>query len=675
MNVSSVAVSMDGKKKTREQLLEEARSELEHRVRELSRALKGLKELETVVNKGPAMVFVWRNAQGWPVELASDNIRQLGYTPEDFTSGRLSYFNIVHPEDRQKVADGLSRQAEHGEEELVQRYRVITARGKVRWAEARTWPHSDLAGRTDSYFGMVTDVSDSVRAEEAAHSERRRFEALCEHAPFAMLLLGKGDAPQYANPKFQEVFGYCLEEIAIPKDWLAKIFPDREYRRKVISDWLEYVKGAGSGSSEPKVFSVICKNGARKTVRFISTKFDSQDFLITCEDITEQHRTERALKESEQRLELALEATDLGLWDYNVQTGEVFRNRRWLDMLGYSPQEVQPDVTGWARLIHPADVNRVTEAANAVLEGRSSHYQVEHRMLAKSGEWKWIRARGRVIERGEDGSALRITGTHEDITDNKRAEDRAESPLSDGGDELAARRLQQVLDRNRRLELEIALRKRAEEQLKMALAEKDRLSREVHERLKSSAEFLSSALSSQINALDEPRAVKILGSGLTRLRAMALVHELVAVSQDASRIDFKRFLEDLAHALTPWHPPGGSSISVETVAQAVFLKASTAVTCGLIVCELFTNAVKHAFSQTEGGGIQVSLVRQSSRECTLTVSDNGKGLPENLDWKSSASPGLRYVAELAESHLQGRLELERGQGTTWKLHFEERRMD
>ncbi len=118
----------------------------------------------------------------------------------------------------------------------------------------------------------------------------------------------------------------------------------------------------------------------------------------------------------------ALTGTDLGLWDWNVQTGEAIFNERWAEMLGYSPAEIEPHINSWEKLIHPDDKERVMETLDAHLKGKAPFYESEHRLRAKDGGWKWILGRGRALERGNNGKPLRVVGTHLDITDKKLAE-------------------------------------------------------------------------------------------------------------------------------------------------------------------------------------------------------------------------------------------------------------
>jgi PAS domain S-box-containing protein len=112
-----------------------------------------------------------------------------------------------------------------------------------------------------------------------------------------------------------------------------------------------------------------------------------------------------------------IEASNDGFWDWNVQSGEVYFSRRWAEMLGYRQDEIEPHVRSWEKLVHPDDMKHVMEVLTAHLEGKTDHYETEHRVRCKSGEWKWILDRGQVISRDQEGKPLRAAGSHTDINE------------------------------------------------------------------------------------------------------------------------------------------------------------------------------------------------------------------------------------------------------------------
>jgi PAS domain S-box-containing protein len=140
------------------------------------------------------------------------------------------------------------------------------------------------------------------------------------------------------------------------------------------------------------------------------------------QNLLQRQHTLESLRDGEERLNLALQGANLGTWDWNIQTGEVVFNKRWAEMLGYLPGEIDPHVSGWEKLQHPDDVDSVTAVLNEHLQGRSAVYQTEHRLRAKSGAWKWVLDTGKVFVRDDQGIPVRMAGTHQDITERKEAE-------------------------------------------------------------------------------------------------------------------------------------------------------------------------------------------------------------------------------------------------------------
>ena len=145
--------------------------------------------------------------------------------------------------------------------------------------------------------------------------------------------------------------------------------------------------------------------------------------MAMIQDVTERKQAEEALRESQERLQLALNGADLGLWDYNLETGEAFISQRRAEMVGYSVDELEPCISSWGSMVHPDDLERVVEAFNAHAKGETPFYECEHRLRCKSGEYIWVLARAKIVERDTTGSPGPLTGTSLDITDRKRAEE------------------------------------------------------------------------------------------------------------------------------------------------------------------------------------------------------------------------------------------------------------
>jgi PAS domain S-box-containing protein len=146
--------------------------------------------------------------------------------------------------------------------------------------------------------------------------------------------------------------------------------------------------------------------------------------------MTERRRmAEEALRESEERFSLALDAANGGLWDFNPQTGEAYYNARWYTMLGYDPGELPSAYSTWADLLHPDDRSYAETRVKDFLKNRGDVYSIEFRMRAKNGDWRWIYSSGKAFAQDSEGNVIRIIGIHIDITEHKLAEEKRETIL------------------------------------------------------------------------------------------------------------------------------------------------------------------------------------------------------------------------------------------------------
>ncbi|HET7596686.1 MAG TPA: ATP-binding protein [Burkholderiales bacterium] len=139
-------------------------------------------------------------------------------------------------------------------------------------------------------------------------------------------------------------------------------------------------------------------------------------------DITELRHATAALRESEKRLGYALQAASEGMWDWNIRTGETYYSEALLGSLGYSADEIRPDIDFWHGIVHPEDLPAAESALGAHLEGRANVFRCENRLRMKSGAYRWYVHRGKVVERDDDGRPVRMVGTDTDITERKEAE-------------------------------------------------------------------------------------------------------------------------------------------------------------------------------------------------------------------------------------------------------------
>jgi two-component sensor histidine kinase len=209
--------------------------------------------------------------------------------------------------------------------------------------------------------------------------------------------------------------------------------------------------------------------------------------------------------------------------------------------------------------------------------------------------------------------------------------------------------------------IDITARKQAEQQ-------KDILLREVSHRVKNNLQVISSLLSLQAGAIDDPRLGTLFRVSHERLHAMALVHDLLQQTEDVARINLGQYAARLTEELVLTYAIDPERITLETALEDVWVGLDTATPCGLLLHELLTNCFKHAFPEELTGRVRVELRATDEQTLLLRVGDTGCGFPEALDFRTTDSLGLQLVCALAEQ-LQGTIELERAEGTHFTVTF------
>jgi PAS domain S-box-containing protein len=221
--------------------------------------------------------------------------------------------------------------------------------------------------------------------------------------------------------------------------------------------------------------------------------------------------------------------------------------------------------------------------------------------------------------------------------------------------------------------LDLTKLKRAEEQIKTSLQEKELLLQEIHHRVKNNMQVISSLLNLQSRRITDEEALAMFIDTQSRVKSMALVHEKLYQSKDIAHINFADYIRSLTTNLFQSYREKQTGIKLTTDVGAVLLDIPTAIPCGLVINELTANALKHAFPNGKKGDIHIALHLVEGDELELIVSDNGIGFPEALDFRNPETLGLQLVNSLVEVQLNGTIELDKNGGTTFKITFKNER--
>ncbi|MBI5817584.1 MAG: PAS domain S-box protein [Verrucomicrobia bacterium] len=264
-----------------------------------------------------------------------------------------------------------------------------------------------------------------TRAQGRADRLRQSEESVCsliESAPEAVFVQSQGRFV-YLNPPALKLFGASKPEELLGTEFMGRIAPEchepiRE-RSRVQRE---------TGKPAPPMDQVYLRlDGSRVQVEATTVviQYEGRDArLVFVRDITERKRAMDALRAAEERLRSALEITGAGVWEVDLRTGKVAIDPRTLANLGYAPEEFPTTLEGWSALHHPEDEARVTASFQAMLRGETESYGAELRTRRKDGTWDWAASRGRIVERTPEGVPVRVMGTHINITERKRAEEK-----------------------------------------------------------------------------------------------------------------------------------------------------------------------------------------------------------------------------------------------------------
>jgi len=352
----------------------------------------------------------------------------------------------------------------------------------------------------------------------------------------------------------------------------------------------------------------------------------ANDLLKT--EIKEHKKMEKALRESEKRYSITLDAINDGLWDWDISSGDVFFSDNYYKMLGYNPGEFPANYYSWRLLVHPDDIDSLEKQLQKSVKSGIG-FEIDLRIKTKSGKWLDVSTRGKEIEKDSTGNPTRIVGTLRDRTD----------------------------------------RVNAEKNIKESLEEKEMLLKEIHHRVKNNLMIISSLLNLQSSYIKDKASQDVFKESQNRAQSMALIHEKLYQSTDLKSIDFGEYISTLATKLFHTYNADPRLIKLKINAENILLDINTAIPLGLIVNELITNSLKYAFPDKKPGKINVDF-HPTDHHYEFTVKDNGIGFPKDIDFQKTDSLGMLIVNSLTDQ-IDGDIELDRNNGTEFKITFKE----
>ena len=453
-----------------------------------------------------------------------------------------------------------------------------------------------------------------------------RFRQAVESGPCAIAMVNAAGLIVMVNAKTEAYFGYSRTELLGQS--LEILVPERFRIGHVGSRQAFFADSQARQMFAGLDLYGLRKDGTEFPAEIGLSSIDSHEeklVLSTILDITERKRIQKKLQDNKERLNFALDTLNTGTWELDLNSLVAHHSLLHDQLFGYAT--LQPEWTFQTFLDHviPEDKAAVIESFTAANNSQTD-WDFVCRICRVDGEIRWLWAKGR-RKFDNSGCQLSLAGIVQDITERKLANDK----------------------------------------LQAALSEKELLLKEVYHRVKNNLQVVSSLINLQADNVKNEEAVDQLKQSADRIKSMALIHEKLYQSKSLAKINFNIYIHSLVEHLLFSHAAHSDKIKINMTIDDLFLDFDTAIPCGLIINELLSNALKHAFPDDQHGEIDISF-RLDQGEFILVISDNGIGIPADLDSQKITSLGLQLVATLT-NQLSGQMTLEKSNGTMFTLRF------
>jgi len=525
----------------------------------------------------------------------------------------------VHPDDRALIDKEWPRLvASEGKWGLECRF--CSPEGKVTFVLGYAVSWRDPDGSVKGYIGTNIDITERKRAEAALRLSEEKFSKAFHSSADGMTIssLETGRIIE-TNEATEKIFGYSRSEAIGKTSVELGIWVDDQDRKRLL-------QALDSAAAHMRILQR--RKSGESFVASVSAErivIDGEACLLaTVRDVTEMELAQQALRERENKLNSIFRAAPIGI---GLVVNRVIQqvNDCFCKMTGYAAGEL----TGReARMLYPAQ------------EDYEFVGRVKYDQIRKTGmgtvETRWLRKDGVVIN-------VLLSSVPLDQSDWSK------------GMIFTA--------------LDISERVRIQESMTAALKEKEILLKEINHRVKNNLQVVSSLINLQSKSLKDPDDRVMFKDCQSRIKSMVLIHERLYYLKSLTKIDFTKYIHDLAAGLFASYVVDTKKIKFRiNVVDNITLTVNHAIPCGLIVNELVSNALKHAFSDSRQGEICIDFRQEPDTTYTLSIEDNGKGLPAGMDVYRTPSLGLQIVLTLVEQ-LNGTFEVLRNKGTLFKIRF------
>ncbi len=544
-----------------------------------------------------------------------------GYQVEELIN-RLGPLDLTAAEDRPLVTENIRKRVEGEAHDIRYSFRGQRKDGSLIEVEVHG-ARVEYNGKS-AVIGTLLDITERKRAEKENKMLAQAIKSIGE----CVSITDSADNIIYVNSAFLKTYGYEESEL-IGKNISLVRSPNNP--PEVVSEILPQTLGGGwqgellnrrkSGDEFPvSLTTAVVRDENGQPIALISV----------AQDVTERKRAEEALQMSESRLRAIIEGALDSIFIKDRDLFYVLANPAMEKLFNLPMNEI---IGKTDRQLFGEEIGRhIEEIDQQVLAGKTVAEEPTKPVRGIPHTFHTIK----VPLRNQNGEVMGICGIARDISERKRAED----------------------------------------QIKASLKEKEVLLKEIHHRVKNNMQIISSLLNLQAGYIRDPQALNAFKESQNRIKSMALIHEKLYQAKSLAKINFAEYVRDLSENLFQSYDAYSRKITLEMNVQNVFLGIDTAIPCGLIINELVCNSLKHAFPNGREGGVKIDfqpvgelIVNEDRKnQYVLVVGDDGVGLPVELDFKKTNTLGLQLVNTLIDQ-LAGSVEVVRSSGSIFKISF------
>jgi PAS domain S-box-containing protein len=544
--------------------------------------------------------------------------RIYGYSGDELLG--MSYKKIMDDSTSREVYEAYNRVYRTKEPLKAYVREIIRKDGSRVFVEASVSLIMDSSGEPLGFRGIVRDITERKLAEEEVRKSEEKYRTYIRDAPNGVFILDREGRFIEANRAAHSDIGYTEEEL------LSMSVPDILSPNGQKENFEHFNRLLSEGGSSGEVL-IRKKDGTDRYFFVEAVKLSDDRFIGFSIDINKRKQVEEALRESEIKYRTMIEKIEDGYYEVDLAGNYTFFNESLCRIHGYSRDELMG--MNYKQYLDDENAQRVFKTFNEVYMTGKPTKAFDWEIIRKDGSRRFIED-SIALKCDASGRPTGFLGIVRDITERKKAGDR----------------------------------------IKESLEEKEILLKEIHHRIKNNFQIITSLLRLQEGRFKNKGLLDIYRNSQNRIRAMALVHERLYQSEDLARIDLDDYIRIIAAELYQVFLIDPKRIELDINTEKVYLGIDKAIPCGLIINELLSNSIKHAFPKElkRKGRIKISLKKRGDELVELGFSDNGVGIPEDFDIGSTDSLGLKLVS-LLTGQLKGEFNLARRKGTEVSVIF------